>query len=65
MLRILTIAVRQIMHAFALAIKISQILTFSRIIKKAANLVISLGFPHLIIWKKNRWALFVFHNKEM
>ena len=65
MLQILTIAVRQIMQSFELAIKTSQIQTFSRVIKKAANLVISLGFPHFIFWKKNRWALFVFHNKEM
>ena len=46
MMHILTIAVRQIMHAFALAIKNSQILMFSRIIKKGGNLVIILGFPH-------------------
>ena len=39
MLHILTIAVRQIMYAFAFAIKNS---------KKGGNLVIILGFPHFV-----------------
>ena len=65
MLHILTIAVRQIMIAFALAIKNSKILMFSRIVKKGANLVIILGFPHFVFRKKNLWTLFVLHSKEM
>ena len=61
----LTIAVRQIMHAFPLAIKNSQMLMFSRMIKKGGNLVIILGFPHFAFWKENLWTLFVVHCKEM
>ena len=61
----LTIAVRQIMHAFPLTIKNSQILMFSRMVKKGGNLVIILGFPHFAFWKENLWTLFVFYYKEM
>ena len=66
MLHILTIAVRQIIYAFTLAIKNSQILMFSSItFQKGVNLVIILDFPHFTFWKKNLWTLFVLHNKEM
>ena len=61
----LTIAVRQIMHAFPLTIKNIQILMFSRMVKKGGNLVIILGFPHFAFWKENLWTLFVFYYKEM
>ena len=43
MLHILKIAIRQIIHAFALAIKNNQILIFSKIIQKGENLVIILA----------------------
>ena len=52
-------------HAFALATENSQILMFSRTtFKKGGNLVIILGFPRFLFWKKNLWTFFVLHNKE-
>ena len=67
MLHILTIAVRQIMHAFALAIKNSQILIFSRITfqNRRKIAVIIRVFPHLFFWKKSLWKLSLLHNKVM
>ena len=66
MLHILTIAVRQIIDAFALAIKNSQILMFSTItFQKRRKSVVILSFPYFVFWKKNLWTLFVLHNKEM
>ena len=49
---------------FVLAIKNSQLLMFSGItFKKAVNLVIILGSPRFVFWKKNIWTLLVLHNK--
>ena len=45
----------------------SEILVFSRITfpKKEVNLVIISGFPFFVFRKKNLWALFVLHNREI
>ena len=74
MLHILTITVRQIMHAFAVAIKKkkekkkkkkNEILMFHRIFKNEGNLVRYYFRYYFVFWKKNLWALFVLHNKEI
>ena len=59
MLHILTIAVRQIIYAFALSVENSQILIdvkehyLSKKEEISGNLVIFLGFQRLLFWKKN------------
>ena len=64
MLHILTIAIRQIIHAFALAIKNSQILIFSKIIQKGENLVIILGLSLLFSGRKTSGLYLCFIIKK-
>ena len=56
MLHILTIAVRQIIYAFALAIENSQVLMFNRIAFQKRR-----KFGYYFVF----WTLFVLHNKEI
>ena len=67
MLLILTIANRQNIYVFVLTIKNRQMLMFTARLpfKKGGILVVILGFPHFVFWKKNLWTSFVLHNKEM
>ena len=33
--------------------------------KKEVNLIVFLGFPHFVLWKKNLCTVFVLYNKKM
>ena len=66
MLHILTIAVRQIIHTFAIAIENSQMLMFSRItFQKRGKFGYHFRFSSFCFLEENLWTLSVLHNKDM